>query len=783
MEPRRKIIRVIAEEEPRHTKKPAYKNLQHVSKRVKKLKLKDWTIENGSEQIVLKKQEQNSAFPEIQLTIDDSLGFSVSVYGWPLPPTHRIYKDNYRSVQYITISQLLNDIASHTICEGVQNDNGSCVKHSIMKKNIPFTYGGSDTDSDDEANANPFICNKEYYRDQYCEVLVANGSKCEECLDARNIIDRLNAKKEAKLKTPAKPKAPVSATHPSRLKLTLQEQRLKVKQLEDQLAEMREELHKSSVPVDDTLDKDILKIMSDQGREMTPFMQLFWQEQKKAFSRSATGVRYHPMIIRFCLSLQTKSPAAYDEWRKSGVLILPSQRVLRDYKNAIRPKRGFNNEVIFELKELTEDCFDIQRYVALYFDEMKIQAGLVFDKHTGELIGFVDLGDPDINFAVLEKVELATHVLALFVRGVATDLKLAMANFGTTGITSYQLVPIFWKAVAVLELTCNLWVIATTSDGASPNRKFYRIHFGLNGGSDKDVNYRVRNLFALDRFIYFFSDAPHLVKTSRNCLYHSGYGRCTRYMWNDGHDILWNHIIDIYKEDLDNGLHLLPRFRAEHVYLTSYSIMRVNLAAQVLSQTVSTVLSKFGRPNYQGTAKFCLMMDKFFDCANVRSLAEGNNKRKPFLKPYTATDDERFEWLEKDFLPYFHSWKNSISQRNDANYTQNARARMFISWQTHEGLQITTYSLIEVCKFLLNEGFEYVLTERFCQDSLEEYFGHQRSLGRRNDNPTLKQFGYNDNTIRIRRSNTTVMGNTRGAKKTGRAWYAVSDAKLKKRKK
>ena len=66
VEPCRKIIRVIAEEEPCHTKKPAYKNLRHVSKRVKKLKLKDWTIENGSEQIVLKKQEQNSAFPEIE---------------------------------------------------------------------------------------------------------------------------------------------------------------------------------------------------------------------------------------------------------------------------------------------------------------------------------------------------------------------------------------------------------------------------------------------------------------------------------------------------------------------------------------------------------------------------------------------------------------------------------------------------------------------------------------------------------------------------------------------
>ena len=275
------------------------------------------------------------------------------------------------------------------------------------------------------------------------------------------------------------------------------------------------------------------------------------------------------MIIRFCLSLLTKSPANSEDWRKSSVLILPSQRILRDYKNSIRPKRGFNNEIILELKELTDSFFDIQRYVALYFDEMKIQAGLVFDKNTGELIGFVDLGDPDINYAALEKVELATHALVLFVRGIATDLKFALANYETKGVTAYQLVSIFWKAIAVLELTCNLWVAAATSDGASPNRKFYQIHFGLDGGSDKGVTYRVKNLFSLDRYIYFFSDSPHLLKTSRNCLYHSGYGRCTHYMLNNGNYLLWNHILDIYNQDLENQLHLLPWLTAEHVHLTS----------------------------------------------------------------------------------------------------------------------------------------------------------------------------------------------------------------------
>ena len=52
------------------------------------------------------------------------------------------------------------------------------------------------------------------------------------------------------------------------------------------------------------------------------------------------------MIIRFCLSVASKSSSSYDEWRDSYVLMLPSRRILRDYKNAIRPRRGFNNLVI-----------------------------------------------------------------------------------------------------------------------------------------------------------------------------------------------------------------------------------------------------------------------------------------------------------------------------------------------------------------------------------------------------------------------------------------------------
>ena len=118
-----------------------------------------------------------------------------------------------------------------------------------------------------------------------------------------------------------------------------------------------------------------------------------------------------------------------------------------------------------------------QRYIALVMDEMKIQSDLVFDKNSGDLVGFMDLGDPMTNFACLdEKDAIATHALEFLVRGLCTDVKHIIAYFFTGNVTSYQLMPIFWKEVSTLELSLHLWVVALVNDGASPNRKLFNPH-------------------------------------------------------------------------------------------------------------------------------------------------------------------------------------------------------------------------------------------------------------------------------------------------------------------
>ena len=173
-------------------------------------------------------------------------------------------------------------------------------------------------------------------------------------------------------------------------------------------------------------------------------------------------------------------------------------------------------------------------------------------------------------------------------------------------------------------------------------------------------------------------------------------------------------------------------------------------------------------------------MDSFFDITNVRNTQESHIKQKPFLAPFKSVNDERFIWLKNIFLKYFEDWQLSIRTR-PGNFTKTAQSNMFISWQTYEGIKITVNSLIEVVKYLLDQGVPYVLTERFCQDPLKNYFGRQRSIGARKDNPSMRDFGYNDNNIRNQKVFRPIAsGNAGGA---ANAFVEISNEPLPCRKK
>ena len=88
---------------------------------------------------------------------------------------------------------------------------------------------------------------------------------------------------------------------------------------------------------------------------------------------------------------------------------------------------------------------------------------------TGELIGFADLGDIELNYSSLNVSQLASYILVFMIKNLENPLSYSLATFETAGITSRQLYSLFWRTVAYLEMKCALKVVASTADGASPD--------------------------------------------------------------------------------------------------------------------------------------------------------------------------------------------------------------------------------------------------------------------------------------------------------------------------
>ena len=128
----------------------------------------------------------------------------------------------------------------------------------------------------------------------------------------RNVLPttkKLSKRQENNI-APAKTNTPISQTSSERLKVTIQTYRMENKELKMQLRQFHKEISKASLPVSADLSNDLKSIIleTDQ-RKISPLMRLFWEEQLKYLQSSPNNVKYYPIIIRYCLSLASKSAA------------------------------------------------------------------------------------------------------------------------------------------------------------------------------------------------------------------------------------------------------------------------------------------------------------------------------------------------------------------------------------------------------------------------------------------------------------------------------------------
>ena len=193
------------------------------------------------------------------------------------------------------------------------------------------------------------------------------------------------------------------------------------------------------------------------------FQRVFWQQQLEAASRDKKHMKWHPSMIRWCIYIRHQSGKAYDVLRESGAIALPSQRTLRDYTHYVRACTGFSDEVDQQLASAANltTCAEHERLVVLLLDEMHVQEDLVYDKYTGTLVGFSNLGETNAHLAAFEQqvqsadcteeASLAKTIMVFMVRGLFTKLKFPYAQFPISKLKGHQLFDPFWEAVSHLE--------------------------------------------------------------------------------------------------------------------------------------------------------------------------------------------------------------------------------------------------------------------------------------------------------------------------------------------
>ena len=185
-------------------KKPSpqvhYKTFTEFCQRLTKLKsFQNWNIGTFPDRAVLKQVEIPYVLPKIEIVVDDSLAFTVRVYGCCFPEDHPVYLYYRRTVRNISINGLVKLLEeNYSLCCGVDTlEMTSTLFHHV----VPMSEG---LEEDEQ------FPHKGYWRVKDCLVMCGKLEQvCSACMEYQKCSGKAKKAKSKHQLTPAHVNAPI----------------------------------------------------------------------------------------------------------------------------------------------------------------------------------------------------------------------------------------------------------------------------------------------------------------------------------------------------------------------------------------------------------------------------------------------------------------------------------------------------------------------------------------------------------------------------------------------
>lgn len=413
------------------------------------------------------------------------------------------------------------------------------------------------------------------------------------------------------------------------------------------------------------------------------------------------------------LSIFYKSPSCY-KFLKSQGIVLPGITTIQSWLRIYNLRTGVDTILIEKLADKVKHMSEGERECVMLFDEMSIKRGVSFNRYHDFIEGYEDLS------SIGRKPSYGSQALVLMVRGLLYKWKMPISYYiSVQSVSSDNLNVIIKEAIEKLfKIGLKLRVI--TCDQGSTNRSLYYKYLNI----CEEKPYFYHNGYK----IYAIFDMPHLIKSIRNNLIDKNIS----FESEDGQTLIasWQDIKILFEIDSkSNTFRAMPKITNKHIYPNNFQKMRVKLATQIFSRSVSNAIKaaiisgELTTTTAQGTAIFIQLINDLFDTSNSRVLKDSN----PLKCAISIYNDNVLSKIQTCLtsVKTFKIYKDGREMKNIYCF---------------KGISITIRATLMLWDDLKSENKKYLLTNRLQQDPIENLFSVIRSKGGYNFTPTCREF-------------------------------------------